>query len=70
MEARRKHQPYYAIRAYQILSKLSDKDVADALGITTRTYYNKIEGISDFSAEQARALVELFGRSMDEIFLV
>lgn len=70
MEARRKHQPYYAIRAYQILSKLSDKDIASALGITTRTYYNKVEGFSDFSAEQARILTDLFGRTMDEIFLV
>lgn len=65
----RQHRQYYAIRAYQILAKMSDKQVADELGICTRTYKDKIAEFSDFTAEQGYKLSKLFGVTQDELFL-
>lgn len=65
----KRHERYYAIPAYQTLAKLTDAEVANALGITIRTYKDKINGYYDFSSEQGRTLSRLFGVSQDEIFL-
>lgn len=65
----RTHEPYYAIRAYQILSRETDETMAKKLGIAERTYWDKVNGFSDFSASQATKICEILGRSMDEIFL-
>lgn len=64
-----KHKPYYCIPAYQILSKKTDEDMANILGITVRTYKDKIAGYSDFSFEQGRILSAVFRRTQEEIFL-
>lgn len=63
------HPPYYAIPAYQILSKKSPDEIAKMLGISVRTYKDKIIGYSDFKANEASKLCEILGKSMDEIFL-
>lgn len=65
----KKHPKYYAIEAYQILSKKSDKDMAKLLGISTRTYKDRINGYSDFSCWEGETLAKLFGKSKDDIFL-
>lgn len=64
-----KHKPYYAIPAYQILSKKTDKEMAEILNITVRTYKNKISGVSDFTWEQAQILSRVFEKTQEEIFL-
>lgn len=64
-----KHKPYYAIPAYQILSRKTDIEMANLLGITVRTYKDKISGFSDFSSEQGRVLSNIFGKTQEEIFL-
>ncbi|MBP1737293.1 MAG: hypothetical protein H6Q60_1174 [Oscillospiraceae bacterium] len=63
------HDKYYVIPAYQILSKKSDFDVANVLGITVRTYKDKINGYSDFSISEGRILAGLFERSQADLFL-
>jgi plasmid maintenance system antidote protein VapI len=66
----RKHERYYAIPAYQILAKKTSKECAAALGITERTYWNKINGFSDFSIPEAMRLSDFLGRkNLDDIFL-
>ena len=65
----KKHDKYYRIPAFQILSKKTDDDMAAILGICKRTYKEKIEGYSDFTSEQGRILSSVFGVSQDEIFL-
>lgn len=70
MEKKKKHEPYYAIPAYQILANETNESVAAKLGITPRTYYNKVYGFSDFTAEEGKALCEILGKSLDEIFIL
>lgn len=65
----KKHEEYYRIPAYQILSRKSDNEMASLLGVCKRTYKEKITGYSDFTSEQGKKLSEIFGVSQDEIFL-
>lgn len=64
----KKHEKYYKIPAFQILSKKTDDEMAEILGICKRTYKEKIEGYSDFTSEQGKTLSTVFGVSQDEIF--
>lgn len=66
---KKKHEPYYAIPGYQILSKKSDKEMAELLGMCVRSYKEKIAGYSDFTSEQGKRLASIFGVSQDNIFL-
>ena len=66
---KKRHDKYYRIPAFQILSKKSDEEMAGLLGICKRTYKEKIEGYSDFTSEQGKILSSIFGVSQDEIFL-
>ena len=45
----KKHPKYYAIKAYQTLQRLTDDDMAKYLGVTKRTYCDKVNGYSDFT---------------------
>lgn len=65
-----RHPPYYAIKAWEILAKISGEEVASRLGMSYRTYFNKVNGYGDFSVAEANRLCEILGRTMDEIFLV
>ena len=65
----RKHEPYYAVKAYQMLYRLSNRDVADRLGMAERTYTDKVNGFSDFTATEAIKLSEVLQHAIDEIFL-
>ena len=67
---KKKHKKYYAIPAYQILSKKTDDEMAQLLGICKRTYKEKIEGYSDFTLEQSKKLSSIFGKTQEEIFLI
>lgn len=63
------HPQYYAIKAYQILSRMTDEQMAEKLGISKRTYTDKVNGYSDFTNMQSDVLVEIFHKTKDEIFL-
>ena len=64
-----KHPAYYAISAHMILARRSYEECANLLGISTRTYKEKITGFSDFSAEQGRRLSEFLGVTQEQLFL-
>ena len=64
-----KHEPYFAIKGYQIIKQVSDDDISTRLGITTRTLWNKINGRSDFTASEAKILSEMLGVSQASLFL-
>lgn len=64
----KKHERYYAIPAYQILAKKSDEEMAKLLGISVRTYKEKVEGYSEFTTSQGQAIASALGRTQDEIF--
>lgn len=65
----KKHPEYYAIKAYQILNKLTDEDVAEYLGISKRTFCDKVSGYSDFTHVEGVKLANFLGKTQDEIFL-
>ena len=52
-----------------MLEKLSDEEMAEYLGVSKRTYTDKVNGYSDFSPAEAIALSEKLNRSQDDIFL-
>ncbi len=57
---RKIHGRYYKIPAYQILAgQYSNEQMARILGISERTYVDKIEGWTDFSAQQIRTMAEV-----------
>ena len=65
----KKHPKYYALKAYQMLEKLTDEYMANFLGVTKRTYTDKVNGYSDFTPAEALAISKLLNKSQDEIFL-
>ena len=66
----KRHDPYYAVQAYQILAGKSNKDCAEHLGISERTYQNKINGYADLTLPEAQKLAAFLGRrKYEDIFL-
>lgn len=55
-----------ALRRYH---GISQKEMADYLGIDLRTYINKESGQSQFKANEMFAIARKFGKPIDEIFL-
>lgn len=55
-----------ALRRYH---GLSQKDMADLIGIDVRTYINKENGVSQFKANEMFAISRKFQMPIDEIFL-
>ena len=66
----KKHPEYYAIKAYQILQKLTDDDMAKHLGVTRRTYCDKVNGYSDFTLAEGAMVARILNKTQDEIFLI
>lgn len=64
-----KHKEYVFLTAYQKQKGLSDFEIAEKLGITTRTYQNKVKGLSDFTLSEANKLSKLLNQTKDELFL-
>lgn len=64
-----KHPEYYAIKAYQILEKISDEEMATLLGMTKRTYCDKVKGYADFTPAEGIAIAKFLHKTQDEIFL-
>lgn len=66
----KRHEPYYTVRAYQILAGKSNKDCAEHLGISERTYLNKINGYADLTFPEAQKLATFLNRKKyEDIFL-
>ena len=65
----KKHPRYYALAAYQMLEKFTDDYMATFLGVSKRTYKDKVNGYSDFTPAEALAISQLLKKSQDEIFL-
>lgn len=63
----KKHPRYIRIREYQAAVGKSDADISDALGITVRTYRDKINGSSDFHVGELRVLCAILGHTAPEI---
>ena len=63
----KKHPQYIRMGEYQAAVGKSDADMANALGITVRTYRDKINGSSDFHVGELRVLCAILGRTAPEI---
>ena len=64
------HGRYYKIPAYQILAgQYSNAQMARILGISERTYTDKIDGWTDFSAQQVRTIAEVLRTPQEELTL-
>lgn len=55
-----------AIRRYH---NITQKEMAELIGIDLRTYINKEKGVSQFKANEMFAISRKFQRPIDEIFL-
>jgi plasmid maintenance system antidote protein VapI len=64
-----KHKEYVFLTAHQKRKGLSDAEVAEILGISTRTYQNKVKGLSDFTLSEAIKLCETLEESKETLFL-
>ena len=62
----KRHDPYYAVQAYQILAGKSNKDCAEHLGISERTYQNKINGYADLTFPELQKLAIFLNRKRYE----
>jgi hypothetical protein len=64
------HGRYYKILAYQILAgRLTNAQMARILGISERTYTDKIEGWTDFTGSQIRTMAEVLHVKQEELTL-
>ena len=63
------HPTYHFVKAHQKTIGLTDEQVATKLGMSVRTYNDKINGYSDFSLLDGKRLAELLGSTQEEIFL-
>lgn len=69
-EKRKKvHPEYVFVRAYQKMHGFSDKDMAEKLDCSVRTYNDKVLGWSDFSSLEGRELSRIFKVSQEKLFL-
>lgn len=63
----KKHPRYNRIAGYQIAANLTSEAVANELGVSVRTYRDKINGSRDFTANELRTLTKLLKKSADEL---
>ena len=54
--------------AWRKYNGLTQKDMADKLGITWRTYSNKERGITQFKLEEMFAIAKILDKPLDELF--
>jgi len=55
-------------KAWLVEHKISQKEVAELLGVTTVSVNRKLNGIEDFTVKQIRLICEKYGLSADEFF--
>lgn len=61
-------QKQYKLKELRDKCNLTQADVALKLGISTRAYSNKENGISDFTLMEAKKLASLFNTNIYSIF--
>ena len=69
MKREKVHAPYYPIKGYQIIKKITDEKMADLLGISVRAYREKRDGYGDFTLQQADLIAATLDQPKTEIFL-
>ena len=60
--------PNRKLKAERELKNVNQSDVAEFLGISLGTYYNKENGKTEFTISEAKRLSEYFGVSVLELF--
>lgn len=60
---------YPLVEGYLKLSGVTVAEICRDLGITRRTWSNKVSGKSDFTLTEASHIAYVTGKSVDEIFL-
>ena len=61
-------QKQYKLKELRARHNLTQSDVALELGISTRAYSNKENGISDFTLMEAKKIASLFNTNIYSIF--
>lgn len=56
-------------KAWLVENAISQKDLAEFLGITVVSVNRKLNGSEDFTIKQIRAICKKYGISADEFFL-
>ncbi len=69
-EKTRIHPPYYFLQAYQRQAGYSNEYMGNLLGMSGRSYLNKVLGWSDFTNQQAVKIAAVFRAPQDQIFLI
>jgi DNA-binding XRE family transcriptional regulator len=54
--------------AWRKYNGLTQKDMADKLGINWRTYANKERGITQFKLEEMFTIARILNKTLDEVF--
>jgi len=54
--------------AWRKYNGLTQKDMADKLGISWRTYANKERGFTQFKLEEMFAIAKILNKTLDEVF--
>lgn len=57
------------LAALRRLYNISQKEMADIIGVDLRTYQNKETGLSQFKANEMFAIAQKFQLPIDQIFL-
>ena len=55
-------------KAWLVANKISQKEVADFLGISPVSVNRKLNGVEEFTTRQIRAICERYSLSADEFF--
>ena len=56
------------LKAYRVKANLTQEELANKIGITTRNYISKENGKSQFKLDEAKLIADLFGTTIDELF--
>lgn len=65
----RVHPPYYFLQAYQKQAGYTNEYMGSLLGMSGRSYLDKVLGWSDFTNQQAIKIAAVFSAPQDRIFL-
>lgn len=55
--------------SFRMSKRVTQKDMAELLGVDKRTYINKEHGVTQFKANEMFLVAQYFGAEIEEIFL-
>lgn len=58
------------LKGLRVENGYTQSEIADALGMSLSTYYNKETGKRTFSVKEAISISKLFNKPIEEIFLI